>query len=165
MQRQQLKSPSVRPTGFRRLLKIVLWMVLMAIVVAWIAALAYPAAIKLGLEESTAARLPNFGLVVGAALGLAICLSRSLKHFLTSLFLIFVVAAVFWFFGVKLEGVLIAMGVPEHIAVWLSPAAFCFGLLLAGFAFSVEFYENFVDFSSWKRKKRTGSQQGGAMDE
>ncbi len=47
-------------------------MLLGAIAVAWIAALAYPVAIKLGLTESAASRLPNHGLVVGAILGLAI---------------------------------------------------------------------------------------------
>ena len=114
---------------------------MMAIVVAWIAALAFPIAIKVGLKESTAARLPNFGLFAGAVLGLAMSLASSIKHFLGSLLLIFVTASVFWFFAVLLEGIVIAMGVPEDIAEWLSPAAFCFGLLLCAFALSVEVYE------------------------
>ena len=56
---------------------------------------------------------------------------------------LFVCAAVFWFYAVEVEAVVIAMGVPARIAEWLSPAAFCFGLLLVAFAMSVELYERF----------------------
>ncbi len=65
----------------------------------------------------------------------------------------FVCAAVFWLFAVEAEAVVIAMGVPARIAEWLSPAAFCFGLLLVAFAMSVEQYEKFTG-RLHNRKKR-----------
>ena len=149
-------TPAAQPTGFRRLLKIVLSMVLGAIAVAWIAALAYPLAIKLGLTESAASRLPNYGLVAGAVLGLAIQLAESLRHFLYALSMMFICAGVFWFYGVEVEAVVIAMGMPEQIAEWLSPVAFCFGLLLVAFALSVGPYERFIA-RLHKRKDQAGT--------
>jgi hypothetical protein len=148
-------TPAAQAAGFRRLLKIALSMILGAIAVAWIAALAYPLAIKVGLTESAASRLPNYGLVAGAALGLATRLAESLRHFLYALFLMFICASVFWFYAVEVEAVVVAMGVPARIAEWLSPAAFCFGLLLVAFAFSVEPYEKFTARLQ-KRKDRAG---------
>ncbi len=122
-------------------------MILMAIAVAWVAALAYPIAIKLGLRESVASKLPNIGLVAGAALGLAACLAQSVKQFLVFLSLIFATASVFWFFALLLESLLINIGgVHERKVKWLPPAAFCFGFLLAAFAASVEVYEKIGAF-------------------
>ena len=101
-------------------------MLLMAIAVAWLAALAYPVAIKLGFTESAASKLPNFGLLAGAALGLAACLAESVKQFLVFLSLIFATASVFWFFALVLESLLIHIGgVAERKLYWLPPAAFC----------------------------------------
>lgn len=139
--------------GFRRLLKIATSMLLMAIAVAWLAALAYPIAIKLGFTESAASKLPNFGLLAGAALGLAACLAESVKQFLVLLSLIFATASVFWFFALVLESLLIHIGgVAELKLYWLPPAAFCFGFLLAAFAASVEVYEKIGAFIRRRRK-------------
>ena len=129
-------------------------MLLIAIAGAWVAALAFPLAIKLGFTESAATRLPWYGLSAGAALGLLICMVESVKHFLVSVSLIFIMASVFWFFAVVAEGFLVGFGLSEDIAEWLSPAAFCFGLLLGGFALSVDVYDKWSKFLRQRRKRQ-----------
>ena len=143
-----------RPGPVRRTLKIAGWMILMAIAGAWVMALAYPLAIKAGLTESTASRLPNFGLCVGGAIGLVIATVRMVKYVLTKAALVLVAAGVFWFFGLEGESLLVAFGMSEHAADWLPFTAFWFGLLLCGFALSVDFYEKMAALR--RRRIRSG---------
>jgi hypothetical protein len=69
---------------------------------------------------------------------------------------IFLLASVFWFFAVLIEGLLVAFGLSEDIAAWLSPAAFCVGLILGAFAMSIEVYEKFGRFIGRNRKNHVG---------
>jgi hypothetical protein len=105
-------------------------MLLAGVATAWIAALAFPLATRLGVPPSTAAKLPNAGFFVGMALGLCIGLSRSIKQIVAALLGSVLLGSVLWFFAVLLQSLLIAMGVPDGYVGWISGAAFWCGLLL-----------------------------------
>ncbi len=105
----------------------------MAIGVAWLSALAFPIAVKLGLTESGASKLPNFGFFAGAALGLAMCVAQSVKQALYYLWLLFITGFVFWFFALVLEGLLVnVVNIQERYLAWLPWAGFGLGFLVAG---------------------------------
>jgi len=128
----------------------------MAIGVAWLSALAFPIATRLGLTESAASRLPNFGLLAGAALGLAMCLAQSVKQTLYFLWLVFVTGCVFWFFALILEDLLVNIAnIPERNLEWLPWAAFGFGLLVASVAVFAEVYERVNAFLGRNRNPGT----------
>ena len=108
----------------------ILYMLLMGVVCAALTIYAYPLEIKLGLSETTATRLPNYGFFVGLALGLAIRLVRSVKDIFASLLAMVVLGGVFWFIGVVFEGILVAFGLSPGIASWISRIGLVLGVLL-----------------------------------
>jgi hypothetical protein len=144
----------------KRVLKTLMYMVLMGVLCTWIAALAFPLATKAGMSEAAASRLPNHAFFVGLGLGLLIGLSASVKHVFTSLALMAILCAVFWFYGVLAEGVLIGFGVPPDIVPWVSRIAFGVGVLLCcftAFVIAREKVEDLVGRRGAKRRARANS--------
>ena len=105
-------------------------MLLMGVVCWLVAIYAYSLEIKLGMSEAATHELPIYGFFVGLALGLAIALVRSIKDIFASLLAMLVLGGLFWFFGVVLEGVLVAFGLSPDIAPWISRIGFALGVLL-----------------------------------
>jgi hypothetical protein len=110
--------------------KTILYMLLMGMVCVFVAAHLYSFAIRVGMSQSTAARLPSYGFFVGLALGLAIGMVRSIKDIFSGLLVMVVLGSVFWFIGVILEALLIACGLDPDTASWISRIAFWLGLLI-----------------------------------
>jgi hypothetical protein len=116
-------------------LRIIGYMILMATLTWWIAALAMPVAVEWELAETTVKRLPVYGFFIGAVLGLAMGYSASFKQ--PILFLIALVAfgSSLWILSlVFVGGTLIFIGVPQDtvdgMMDWIGPAAFSIGVLL-----------------------------------
>ena len=131
-QRQKRKRRPTAPgqTGIARAWKTILYMLLMGVISAWVAALSYSFAIKLGLSPAVAARVPNYAFFVGLALGLGIALAPAIKDFFACLLVMVVLGSVFWFFGVVLEALFVAFGLSPEIASWISRIAFWSGVLI-----------------------------------
>ena len=119
-----------RASPRRRVWTTILYMLLMGVVCALVTIYAYSWEIKLGLSETAASKLPNYGFLVGLFLGLAIGLVRSIKDIFASLLAMLVLGGVFWFIGVVLEGILVAFGLSPDIASWISRVGFVLGVLL-----------------------------------
>lgn len=143
MQRQSHRIGRAR-TG-----KTILYMLLMGIVCAFIAAHLYGVATRVGLAPSTAARLPNYGFFAGLVLGLAISMVRSIKDIFAGLLVMVVLGSIFWFIGVLLEAVLVACGLDPDTASWISRIAFWLGMLIG----SVTLYAIVRDMvDSWHQR-------------
>jgi hypothetical protein len=110
-------------------------MLLMGVVCWWIAVRSYFLLLRIGLSPAAAHNLPIYTFILGLAIGLGIGLVRSIKEVFTALLLMIVCGGVFWFFGVIIEGVLVAFGTPPDIASWVSRITFVLGLLIGSSAF------------------------------
>lgn len=131
MQRQTHKA------GRARAGKTILYMLLAGIVCAFVAAHLYSFATRLGLSPSTAARLPRYSFFAGLVLGFAIGTVRSIKDIVAGFLAMVFLGATFWFIGVVLEAFLIAFGLDEDTASWISRIAFWLGILIG----SIGLYE------------------------
>ena len=110
--------------------KTALYMLLLGIAIAWALIMAIPLEMKAGIPERAANNLPKAGFFAGLVLGLAMAFSKSIKQVLGAFGGMLLLGAVFWFFGVLLEGLLIGFGVSPEVAGWLSPVAFFLGIAL-----------------------------------
>lgn len=140
----------------RRIWMIPVSMLLAGIAIAWITALAFPLWTRLGIRETTAARLPNFGFFIGLALGLGIGLSKSIKDMALGILGMATLGAVLWFFALVAEDLLIAMGIPESLLFWMPAAAFWGGIVLGAlpiFAISHDKIGSLLARRGWKRKR------------
>src|ERR1051325_6963841 len=108
--------------------KTILYMLGMAVACGWVAALAYPVAIKLHVPPTVASRLPNYAFVVGLALGLGIGLSRSMKEIFTAVLAMAILGGMFWLTGLFIEGLLIGFGLPPEFVSWVSPTGCVLGI-------------------------------------
>lgn len=133
-----------RKTGFAHVAKTILIMLFTGLVCAFIAAHLYSFAIRIGLSPSAARRLPNYAFFAGLALGLAVRMVRSVKDIVAALVAVPVTAGLLWFMGVVLEALLVAFGLDEDIASWISRIAFWVGMVL-GMIKLYEFVRDRVD--------------------
>jgi hypothetical protein len=134
-------SPHPPPIGTRLVRqragpgKTIFYMLLMGVICWWIGVQSYFFLLRIGLSPAAAHNLPIYTFVLGLAIGLGIGLLRSIKEVFTALLLMLVCGGVFWFFGVVIEGFLIAFGTPPDIASWVSRITFVLGLLIGSIAF------------------------------
>jgi hypothetical protein len=112
----------------------VFYMLLLGVICWWIAVQSYFFLVRIGLSAAAAHNLASYAFFVGMALGLGMGLVRSIKDVFTALFLMAVTGGVFWFFGVVLEGFLVAFGTPPAVASWVSRVAFILGVLIGSVA-------------------------------
>jgi hypothetical protein len=135
------KSPHPPPIGTRIVReragpgKTIFYMLLMGVICWWIGVQSYFFLLRIGLSPAAAHNLPIYTFILGLAIGLAIGLVRSIKQVFTALLLMLVCGGVFWFFGVVIEGVLVAFDTPPEIASWVSRITFVLGLLIGSLAF------------------------------
>lgn len=118
----------------RRVLRTVGYVVGMGIACWLVTVWSFGLWVRLGMSEAAATRMPWYGLAVGAALGIGVALAQSLRDLVGSVAGTLVLGGVFWFFGVVLEAILIAFGLPEEIAIWISRITFALGLMLGSVA-------------------------------
>ncbi|HUI78748.1 MAG TPA: hypothetical protein VLY24_12555 [Bryobacteraceae bacterium] len=130
MRRGTGKGHPTNQRGRAPVWKTILYMLLMGVICWWVAADAYSFAIKLGLSETDAARLPGYAFLTGLALGLGIGLVRSIKDVFAALLVIVVLSSVFWFIAVVIEAFLVGFGLSAEIAYWISWVVFGIGPLL-----------------------------------
>ena len=90
--------------------------------------------VRLGMSEAAATRMPWCGLVIGLALGMGVALAQSLRELAGAVAGTLVLGGVFWLFGVVLEAILVAFGLPEGAAIWISRIAFAAGVMLGAVA-------------------------------
>lgn len=155
-------QPTGRRSGRVSVWKTIGFMLLMMVLCVWVAALAYPLAIKAGIPPGTASRLPNYAIFLGLLLGLGIGVSKSMKHVFGLFGAMVAMCFVFWFWGVVLEGFLNAMNVPRRIIVWVSPIAFGIAVLLCLFTVYIVASEKLGAFLSRHGFRRGKSVSGAA---
>jgi hypothetical protein len=81
-----------------------LYMLLMALVVAWVSFYAMPLAIRWEFSPAVVDQFPKAGLGLGAALGLAMGFSEALRHSVWFLFATLLIGWLVWFFLVLAAG-------------------------------------------------------------
>jgi hypothetical protein len=118
----------------RRVLRTMGYVLGMAVACWLVTIWAFGLWVRLGMSEAAATRMPWYGLAVGAALGIGVALAQSLRDLVGAVVGTLVLGGVFWFFGVVLEAILIAFGLPEEIAIWISRIAFALGVMLGAVA-------------------------------
>ncbi len=88
--------------------------------------------------------LPFVGFFGGALAGVAAAFSKAARNAIGTAFALFALGGVLWLFGLLIEGVLVAANLDEDSVSWVSPAAFCLGVvgglvaLLAGVVDAVQ---------------------------
>jgi hypothetical protein len=131
---QGYRPPPIRPGHYKNLRarpgRTILYMLLMGVLCWWIAIQSYFFLVRIGLSPAAATKLPIYAFVVGLAMGVLIGLVKSVKDFASAVGLTLVTAAVFWFFGLVIEGFLVAFGVPPAVASWVSRIGFVVGALI-----------------------------------
>jgi hypothetical protein len=135
------QSPHPPPIGTRIVReragpgKTIFYMLLMGVICWWIGVQSYFFLLRIGLSPAAAHNLPIYTFILGLAIGLGIGLVRSVREFFTALLAMLACGGVFWFFGVVIEGFLVAFDTPPEIASWVSRITFVLGLLIGTFAF------------------------------
>lgn len=99
----------------------------LGLVLGWASIFAIPTLVRLGISPPTASRAPFAAFALGNVWGLALAFSNGARESLGSLAAPFLLGGVFWFFAVLLGGVLVAAGLPPHLADWVPIAGFSIG--------------------------------------
>ena len=110
--------------------KIVLAMLGAGVLTWWLSVWLISPALRAGVPEALAIKLPIAGFVLGTVIGFIATFSLSLKQIASVVLAPVLCGAVFWFFAVLAGGMLVAAGVSERVADTVATAAFWFGVLL-----------------------------------
>ena len=88
-----------------------------------------PSAVRIGVPEGVADNLPFAGFFGGALAGVAAAFSKAARNAIATAFALFALGGLMWLFGLLIEGVLVAANLDENSVSWVSPAAFCLGVV------------------------------------
>jgi hypothetical protein len=106
------------------------WALGLGLLCGYAAVFVIPMAMRLGVSEAAAQRLPIAAALGGVVLGVAVNVAATVRQLVQALLGVIVLGTAFWFLGVLAGGLLLGAGVPEHIADWTPVAGFVLGATL-----------------------------------
>jgi hypothetical protein len=111
------------------------------LVLGWASIYLIGLAIRLGLSEHAANRIPFVGFAVGICVGFGILRSAGFKQAMGNVVAPLIFGAVFWFLGRALGAVLMCFGVPDGIVDVVPPVGFGLGVALGLVVFAAWGYD------------------------